>query len=302
MKNAPFLHAVEYFAFRRFRNHLMRRSHQEVRELGAKVGGWAYGLLKSPRKKALGNLERVFPEKSADEREQIARDCFRHFGSQFFESLSIERFETSNILDQFDLEGWEILEELQAQEKGYFLHTGHYGSFEMALYPCGMLLDGYHGVVRPLDNPRINADLLAVRGKFGARILSKAGVALKMRSAVRNGNPVAIIIDQHVRPSAGVKVPFLGHPAWTSNLLASLAIKMKVPVVPFACLPIDGGRYRLEIRPPIWADDTIEDRAEAVLDLTSRIMAEVEKDIHRRPEWWLWMHRRWRDGDAPSKG
>ena len=282
----------------------MRRSHADVRRTGAKVGGWAYSLLKGARKKALRNLERVFPEKTAAEREQIARDCFHHFGSHFFESISIERFEPDTILDQFDLEGWEILEDLERQEKGYFLHTGHFGSFEMALYPCGLLLDGYHGVVRPLDNPKINADLLDVRGKFGAKILSKAGVALKMRSAVKNGDPVAIVIDQHVRPSAGIRVPFLGHPAWTSHLLAGLALKLDVPVVPFTCRPAPDGRYHLKIHEPIRPEAVggaaRKPSAEAVAQLTGLIMAQVEDDIRRDPALWLWMHRRWRDGEKKS--
>ena len=295
MKDAPIQHAVEYFFFRRFQNYLLRRPHAQVREVGARLGRLAFKLLASPRKKALRNLELVFPEKTDAEREQITQKCFAHFGSQFCESVSIGRFQQHEILEYFDIEGWEIIEQLTAEHRGFFLHTGHYGSFEMALYPCGVLLEGYHGVVRPLDNPRIDADLMKIRGKFGARILSKAGVALKMRSAVQKGQRVAIVIDQHVRPSAGIQVPFLGHPAWTSSLLASLALKLDAPVVPFACLPAPEGRYTLQIRPPVWGRTEGLSKEEAVADLTTRIMAEVEKDVRRRPEWWLWMHRRWRN-------
>ncbi len=299
MKNAPVQHAVEYFFFRRFQNYLLRRPHAQVREVGARLGRVAYRLLASPRKKALRNLELVFPQKTDAERRLITRKCFEHFGSQFCESVSIGRFRQDEILNYFDIEGWEIIEQLTEQGRGFFLHTGHYGSFEMALYPCGMLLEGYHGVVRPLDNPKINDELMRIRGKFGAQILSKAGVALKMRSAVRRGQRVAIVIDQHVRPSAGIQVPFLGHPAWTSSLLASLALKLDAPVVPFVCLPAPEGRYKLEFRPPIWgtAEGLSKDpltRDQAVADLTTRILAEVEEDVRRRPEWWLWMHRRWR--------
>ena len=295
MKNAPVQHAVEYFLFRRFRNHLLRRPHAQVRASGARLGRMAYGLVGGARKKALRNLARIFPEKAPEQREQIARACFEHYGSQFCESISIGRFSNQDVLELFELEGWDILERLTAEGRGFFMHTGHYGSFEMALYPCGILLEGYHGVVRPLDNPKIDADLMAIRGGTGAHILSKAGVGLKMRSAVRAGKPVAIVIDQHVRPSAGIRVPFLGHPAWTSSLLASLALKLDAPVVPFACTPIPEGRYRLEIREPIWGDPGGKSTDEAVEDLTTRILAEVERDILRRPEWWLWMHRRWRD-------
>lgn len=299
MKNAPVQHAVEHFLFRRFRAFLLRRSHADVRRLGAKIGGWAFKLLKSPRRKALKNLQRIYPEMAQDERLRIVEACFRHFGSHFCESVSIGRFSDQEMTELFDIEGFEIIEDLLESGRGFFLHTGHYGSFEMAIYPCGLKIPNYHAVVRPLDNPKIHEDLMAVRGRTGARILTKAGVGLKMRGAVKRGQAVAIIIDQHVRPAVGIQVPFLGHPAWTSAMLASLAVRMSAPVVPFTCVPADGGRYRLTFHAPLMADSQKNGAGsstdERVADLTAQVLRQVENDIHNHPEWWLWMHRRWRD-------
>jgi len=93
-------------------------------------------------------------------------------------------------------------------------------------------------------------------------------------------------------------VPFFGHPALTSPVLAKMSIRLGVPVVPSYCLPAPEGRYRVWFKPPISppqdAGKDDEERDEAVRRLTARYMAEMEEEIRRSPELWLWMHRRWR--------
>lgn len=293
MKNAPILHAIEAFAFERLRRAILRRRHEDVRAFGARFGRFAHRLLGRQRRLAEQNLERVFPDRPEAEREQIARACFEHFGGNFCEVLSLGRFDRESILSLFEIEGMEILEALVRDEDGFFLHAGHYGSWEMALYPLGAAIDGLHAVARPLDNPRIDGALRRLRERSGATLIGKVGVGRRMRTIVRGGGRVAIVIDQHVRPGAAIRVPFLGHPAWTSPLLAMLALRLQVPVLPFTCEPLPGGRYRLVFREPIRGEGRGED---AEVEMTRRILAPVEDDIRRRPELWLWMHRRWRDG------
>ena len=253
-------------------------------------------LLIGPRRLALANLERVFPEMPRPERRRIVRACFEHFGSHFCESVSFERFGRDQVLEHFDIEGWEVIEELDSEGGGFFLHSGHYGNFEMALYPFAIRLDRVHALGRPPDNPRVAADLLAARQRFGAVMLEKAGAARQMRRALRRGGRIALVIDQHVRESAGIRIPFLGHLAWTSPVLAMLALRHRAPVVPFACRPAPGGRYRLEIRPPLRPPAGSENGGdEAVAAFTRCLLEDVETEVRRRPELWLWMHRRWRD-------
>ena len=296
MKQAPIQHAIEAFGFDRLRRSILGRPHEQVRSFGARFGRWAYRLLVGPRRVAERNLSRVFPKLAEDERRQIALACFEHFGGHFAETLSMARFDRDAALERFDIEGWEHLEALERGGEGFFFHTGHFGTWEMALYPFALRLGNVQAVARPLDNPRIDVEMRALRERFGIRLIDKAGAGRRMRSAVRAGARVAIVIDQHVRPSAGVRVPFLGHPAWTSPVLALLALRLAKPVVPFTCRPLPEGRYHLRIDPPIVGEGRGMD---AEIEMTRRIFAPLEDDIRRRPELWLWMHRRWRDAAPP---
>jgi KDO2-lipid IV(A) lauroyltransferase len=252
--------------------------------------------LPGPRSLARRNVQRAFPELPEERRRQIVRACFERFGSHFCEMVSLSRFSPSELDALFDVSGWEHIEALLQARKpgdpGFFVHTGHYGSWEAALFPLALRLPHFHAVARPPDNPHVAADLRDLRQRFGVTILDKAGAAQQMRSACRAGHVVGVMIDQHVGPTAGIQVPFLGHPAWTSRALASLALRLRVPIVPFGCWPLDGGRYHLEMRPPLTGEGEGD---AAVAELTRRVLADVENDVRRKPEWWLWMHRRWRD-------
>lgn len=301
MKDAPFQHAIEYAAFRLFQRWLLRRPHEAVAAPGRRLGRLAHRLLRSKRRLAERNMARVFPELSDDDHRRLVERCFEFYGANFFEVASTARLDTADLLSRFEIEGTEHLDAALPGQRGCFLTTGHYGSWEPAIFPLADWATKHgrtcHAVARPLDNPKIDAEVRAGRERSGIEIIDKAGAAYRMLNACRRGGLVAVIIDQHVRESAGIQVPFFGEEAWTSPVLATLSLRTRVPVVPFTCVPGDPGRYRLTIHEPIEPLDAAasgmsEEQAE--VEMTRRYLAAVEKDVRAQPDYWLWMHRRWR--------
>ena len=49
-----------------------------AQRLGERLGALGYHLARGERRKALEGLSRAFPERTPEEREALARDCFRH--------------------------------------------------------------------------------------------------------------------------------------------------------------------------------------------------------------------------------
>lgn len=291
-KARPVRHRIEYGVFRLIHGLARWTRHATVRRLGAGLGNLAYRVGKKPRQLALDNMALALPESTAAERHRWTRQCFAHYGSHFAEVISAARWRRQDIEAYFDIDGEEHLAAAQAEHGGYFLTTGHYGSQELALYPMALNIESLYAVARPPNNPFVDAEMRRIRGRFGARIIDKQGAAHRMLNAQRRGGHVAVIIDQHVRPSAGEQIPFFGRPAWTSITLAMLSARAKVPVIHFTCVPQGAERYRLSYRPGILPDGKGRD---AWIELTRRYMAEVEQDIRQAPQYWLWMHRRWRD-------
>lgn len=287
----PLRHGLEYGAFRLVHGLAGRFSLARIRRWGGRLGILALHLAAKKRRLALDNMALAFPESTAEQRLAWVRRCFEHHGSHFCEVIAAAHWTPQEAGERFTVEGLEHLEQADRTFGGYFLTTGHYGSSELALYPMALSIDRLHVVARPPNNPHIDAAIRRIRGRFGVEIIDKHGAAHRMLNAQRQGGHVAVIIDQHVRPSAGAQVPFFGHPAWTSVTLAMLSIKRRVPVVHFTCLPQGTDRYHLRFSPGIVPQG---EGPEARLEMTRQYMGKVEEDIRRQPELWLWMHRRWR--------
>lgn len=297
MKGARLRHALEYGLFRAALAYLDRRPLAAVRRSGRRLGRFAYRLDRGRRRLVARNLALALPELGPVEHERISRDCYAHFGGHFCEAASSERFDRELVEAAFEVEGFHHLEEAERDGRGFFLVAGHYGSWELALYPLSLRLPRFEAVARAPDNPYVARDALRTRERLGARIVDKRGAGHRMINSFRKGARTAIIIDQHVRPSAGIAVPFFGRPAWTSPVLAMVSLRTRAPVIHFACVPVGDDRYRLTFRPPIEPEGS---GAEAHLELTRRYLAEVERDVRAHPELWLWMHRRWRDSPVET--
>ncbi len=290
MKNAPLQHRIEAVFYHGAKAFLRLLTHGGARRFGRGFGAVAHTLLASQRRLALSNLALTMPELAEEEHRRIVRECFRHFGGYFCEFLSEGRFDREGSSALFEVEGWEHVEALEAAGQGYFIMTGHFGGFELGAHPITLRRGPVSMVARPADNPHIEKDLDRMRRRFGNGLIAKHGAARRMFAAARKGGRVGIVIDQRVPKEQGIQVPFLGHPAWNTPVLAFLSIRTGLPVLPVFSEPLDGGRYRVRYHAPI---PPIQDGDGAKETLTRRYLEEIEGEIRRRPELWLWMHRKW---------
>ena len=127
-----------------------------------------------------------------------------------------------------------------------------------------------------------------------------------LTAQVRAAQPklvVAILIDQNVRGEGGLFVDFFGRPASTTPALATLALKTESPVVPAFGIPLPDGRYLVRYLPEVPVERTGDTRAD-IMALTQRCTRIIEDQIRAQPEYWVWMHRRWRTrppaGEQPA--
>ncbi len=267
--------------------------------LGSGAGWLGYVLDGPHRRIALCNLRAVYgPSLSQREARRIAKACWRHFGRILFDALAFPRLSAESVGSAVQYEGLEHIRAAYARGRGVILFSAHYGHWELVA-----LMQGYLGmrlalVARPLDNRFLERTLARLRGGSGNVIIHKRNAVREMLRAIRGGIGVAIVIDQDARDQ-GVFVPFLGLPASTTPTLALLALRTGAAVVPVFSVPLGGGSWKVVYEPEVMVRDTGDHEAD-VLRLTAAATAIVEKWVRRRPELWLWMHRRWKT--APRGG
>jgi len=294
-------HLLEYLLFLGVQGLVRLLPHRAARGLGRWIGRLAHGLpvFRRHRRIARRNLALALPELGEEERARVVRACFEHFGLALLDAASAARFDLVELCRRMDLKGWHHLQEAERRAReagtGLFVLSAHLGLWETAAYPPGIYGGPLHVVGRPLDNPLLDRHLARARARYGNELIPKRGAVRPMMRVLSGGGRVGILIDQRARPTEGIWVPFFGEPAYTTPVLARMALRTGAPVVPIFGYPLPGGRYRIVLREPILADEAagLEDE-EAVVELTRRYLAACEEEIRSHPELWLWMHERWK--------
>lgn len=239
-------------------------------------------------RRALWNLERAFPEKSAAERDRIARAMWENMGRTFGEAFHLREIAAS---DRIAFERPEVLDRWAAQPGGKVACSGHLGNWELAIY--GATARGLRpwSPYQRIKNPLVNREVARMRAFLYTGGLVQKGPAVPrlFLRVVRNGGTVGLLSD--LREYGGVDIPFFDRPAPTATLPAVLARTVGTRVLLARTRRLPGVRF-------VHSYDLIEtpvsdDREADVLATTAMIQAALERYVRDTPEQWMWTHRRW---------
>jgi len=264
-----------------------------VRRLGEGLGLLFYLVDRVHRRIALANLQVAFPARAAAEREQIAKSMFKHFGRLLLELLKYASLSSEDKLAVVEWEGEDRVRLAYAQGKGILFCTGHFGFWEQQALAHALKFEPMAVMARPLDNPKLHALLERIRVSDGNPVIYRHGAVRKALRLLADGRGVGMLIDQHMTSPDAIYVDFFGRPAATTSTLAALAVRTGAPVIPLFAFPLPGGRYRMIYEHPV--EPPRPDSPDAIREFTQRCTDVLEMHVRRRPELWLWMHRRWRD-------
>ncbi len=285
-------HRMEYLLVRSVRAIVAWLPWSVARAIGSSLGRIAYAFDRRHRNIALRNLAAAFPTRTPRERRAIARGVFAHFGFALLDLLKLSTIPPDRMVGLVEFEGEERVRHAFAQGRGVLLFTGHFGCWEVIPVALAVRLEPIEVVVRPLDNPDLNALLERVRCSTGNRLIYKRGAIRRILRTINDGHAVGLLIDQHLHGPDAVVVDFFGRPAATTSALAAIALRTGAPVVPMFALPAKGRGYRIICEHPV--EPPAADAADRVREFTQRCTDVLEMYVRRHPHLWLWVHRRWK--------
>lgn len=261
--------------------------------LGAWLGAVAFFFARREVRKALASLAVAFPEKSAAEREALARACFRHLGGVAMELVRISAFDARRTeLVEWDAESRAVLKAALAREKGVVFVTGHVGNWE--LLARFVTQEGFPVSVvgKETSDPRTTKLVEDFRTSAGMHVIWRGhdGAAKALLRTLKSNAILGMLIDQDTKVQS-VWVPFFGKPAKTPRAAADLVLRTgAAPILGF-CTRLGPLKYRItlqELPRPAGRDEA------AVTQLTAAFTRGIEAQIRAHPEQWVWMHERWK--------
>ena len=244
------------------------------------------------------NLTAAFPEKSSQEIEAILAGVWDNLGRLGAEFAHLDHIwehdpafpEKSRI--EILPPTHELFAQLRLDGKPALIFAGHLGNWELpAVAAVAHGLDAAILFRRPnsASANEIIEELRAV--KMGTLIPAGRDAPIKLAEALRNGQHVAILVDQYF--SNGVDVTFFGRKTKANPILARLLRQIECPVHGVRIIRLPGHRFRAEL----------SDEVKPVRDASGQIDVQgtmqvitsvIEGWIREYPDQWLWLHRRWR--------
>ena len=249
-------------------------------------------------KRALDNLVIAFPEKSEEERHEIALKHWENLGRVMVETMRIDRFLAEP--ERVDIVSQNIFSRYKDKLGAAIGVSLHMGNWELAILPFTWAGANPAAVYRSVTNPYVDRYLRAQRkdlypdGLFGRGNVGEHGDDQKTARAimdfVRRGGRLGLVCDLYDR--TGMPVPFFGKDAKTQAIGAMIARRVGARIWLSRVKRIGtSSRFQIELkelRVPRTAN-----QAEDIRWTMTHMQEQFEAWIRDAPEQWMWSNRRW---------
>lgn len=249
--------------------------------------------------RALDNLAIAFPEKSEEERRQIALAHWENLGRVMAETMQIDRILRDP--SRIEIESIEVFSRYKDKLGPIVGVSLHMGNWELAIWPLVVAGANPAAIYRSVNNPYVDRFLRAQRkdlypgGLFGRGRVEgdhdeSQRTARIITDYVRRGGRLGLVCDLHDR--SGIPVPFFGKPARTQAIAAMIARRVGARIWMARCLRIGNeSRFRVqlkELKVPRTANQSNDVRTAMEL-----MQLQFEEWVREAPEQWMWSNRRW---------
>jgi KDO2-lipid IV(A) lauroyltransferase len=260
--------------------------------LGRGLGFLLFNVLNVRGGVVMDNLARSFPERSKAERRQLWRAYHRQVMDVAMETIKGFTLPAEQLRERVVLEGFEpVLAEIAAG-RSLMIVTSHHCNWEWLLLrltealPCPV--DAIYKTLQPAG---VDEAFLAMRSRFGGRMVSAKEVLKRILGRRENPRVIALVADQ-VPLSAANKIwlKFLGQDTAFFAGPEEISRALKLPVYFLAMERLELGRYRVTAellsRPG--------EGGEVPKETTRRYAQRLEAHLLAHPADWFWGHRRWK--------
>lgn len=262
--------------------------------VGRGFGALLWRLGKSRRRVALRNLELCFPEKSADERQAIAREHFAWLGRSFLERGLLWYASPARLRRLIHVEGDVDLAE--RSDRAVMWLVPHFLALDVAGASSQLFQKRWVvSIYQTQTNAAMDRAIRSGRLRFGqGEVFSRSESAKPVLRALKQGHAFFNLPDMDFGARDAAFVPFFGVPAATLLAPSRMARAMNLQVQPVIAEMLPGGQgYRVRYL-PAWQDFPTDDAAADA----ARMNRWIEEEIRRNPSQYLWVHKRFKTRPA----
>ena len=254
--------------------------------------GWlAYRVFPYRQHVVRENLTKAFPQFDEAQLQDVMKLYYRGFAEVLVELIKAASLSADEFRHRVRIVNLEAPQALLALGKPVILVAAHQCNWEWMLLGLSLQL-GYRvdAAYKPLVNPWAQREMLAIRTRFGSRLIAAKGLLPDIIRHRKDVRAIAMVADQEPTTSE--------HKHWTRFLNRDTAFFMgteeiarvtRYPVFFIAMKRVKRGFYEITIKPLVPGGESLPTG-----ELTERYAKLCEEQIRDAPPDWPWSHKRWR--------
>lgn len=250
-----------------------------------------YYILRYRRKVVYRNLENSFPGKSKKEINKIASSFYRNLSDILVESVKGYSMNQESFRKRYKIRNFEFVAQYLEKGRTVIAFASHYGNWEWGIEAVAPVFQQkVIALYKPLSNIYIDHYLKEKRKKGGMFLVPIWETRKTFEESVENPALIIMAADQNPgKVSKAIWVQFLNRETACIHGPESYARRYNTPLVYFDIQRVKRGYYTLTIR------DLCENPSQTKTGfVTGLYMQTLEKIIQKKPENWLWSHKRWK--------
>ncbi len=239
----------------------------------------------------MDNLRSSFPEKSEAELHKIRSKFYKNFSDMIVEAFKSLTVSEKTMHKHYRLNNPEVFTDLQQKGKGVIMVMGHYANFEWtAMFMPKLVTHNCFAVFQPLRNKYFNRQIIAIRERFGLKLFPMSDTYEFMLNNPSKTPLYVFMADQSpMKSRIKYTTPFLNQQTPVHLGVENLSKKCGLAVVFIEVNRYKRGHY--EVNAELLFED-VKDLPQ--YEVTDTHVKALEKIIIKKPEDWLWSHKRWK--------
>ena len=265
-----------------------------IQKIARVKGKMFYYIFPIRKQTASSNLKLAFPEKNDDEIKSIVKGCYINVLTVIAEFFYMQKLSVDKLRNLLRVENIELMREKIKHGKGLIMISGHFGNWELTAYGVSKIYEiPISVIVKEQTNKRVDEGINNIRTSGGNRMIDMRNSLREILTAIKNNGVVAMLGDQSA-PKENIKVNFFIDGVPTYEGTARIAIKTGAEVLFGVSTRNQDGTYSLKFH-EIDTSKYKESSEENVKALTQAHVDLLVEYIKRKPDHWLWFHRRFKN-------
>ncbi|WPO84478.1 lysophospholipid acyltransferase family protein [Chryseobacterium sp. JJR-5R] len=249
------------------------------------------------RKKVITqNLKNSFPEKSDAEIAAIRKKFYRNFSDYLVETIKSFTISETEARVRMQHINQELFQDAKTEGKNIILLAGHVFNWEwMNALATIVPQEHSHPVYRRVKSSFWEDQMKMIRNKFGNEALEAKEVILRIFRSKNDGNAVYLFVADQTPHFSHITygLEFLNQRTPVFTGYDKLATRMDLVFIYCEMKKVKRGFYQINYH-------RIEPDGEKFVEheVVKKFHKLLENTLHKRPDNYLWSHRKWKYQDA----